>query len=321
MTLEFRRAAKDDRPALFLLFQEVFGAAPSPEEWEWKYDLNPSRSVSIAAFDGLEALGFFGGFATRFVGEAQSSPGTSAVDVMTARAARRLGRSGVYGEMGRRFVEENSLLGIPFCFGFPNDRHLLAGERVLGFRAVERIGQWSRPVGPRTRRPPLARWLRPVREIEEFAEAHDPLAEALAGRPGLRTDRSRRNLNWRFRLRPGVRYRLFEAAGAGRASRGFAVLRLVGDRALVVDLQARDESAGTVPDLLQAVEAAALEAGARTLELRASRRGGLAARARELGLEEIPADASLTMIPVGCGIPLERAMALFDYRFSDHDVF
>ena len=320
MTLLVRRAEKADRPALFRLFASVFGAAPGPGEWEWKYDRNPAAGASIAAFLDSEPVGFFGAFATRYVGDGREFPGTSGVDVMTSPEARKLGRHGVYRELGTRFVEENRALGIPFYFGFPNERHRLVGERVLGFRTVEKAGQWSLPAAP-ARRSALRQWLRPVREVETFSAVHHPVAEALKERPGVRTDRCARTLNWRFSERPGVRYRLLQASGPGRSSRGYAVVRLLGERALVVDLQAQDEGSGTVPDLLDAASALAATEGARTIELRASRRGLLAARAAELGLSELPSDCCLELIPVDPGFPLDPVIASFDYRYGDHDVF
>ncbi len=320
MTVHVRRAEAEDRPTLMRLFTSVFGSPPASGEWEWKYDRNPSRAASVGAFEGDEAIGFFGGLATRFVGGGADLPGTSGVDVMTAPAARRLGRSGVYREMGQRFVEENRVLGIPFYFGFPNDRHRLAGERLLGFRTVERAGQWIRPVA----RPTLARRLRsrlrPVRVVEAFGPGHDALAERLCARPGVRTDRSRTALAWRFGNRPGVRYLLLEASG-GRESAGYAVLRFVGERALIVDLQAADEAGGAVVDLLTAASMEAAGMGARTLELRASRRGALAGRASELGFQELASDTCLELIPIDPAYPFDEAFRSFDYRFGDHDVF
>ena len=160
MPLVVRRAEVADRPALHRLFAAVFGAAPGPGEWEWKYDRNPARGASVAAFLDSEPVGFFGAFATSYVGGGRELPGTSGVDVMTSPEARKLGRHSVYRELGSRFVAENRALGIPFYFGFPNERHRLVGERVLGFRTVERAGAWSRPaaLSPRSR---LRRWLRP----------------------------------------------------------------------------------------------------------------------------------------------------------------
>jgi Acetyltransferase (GNAT) domain len=321
MTIQVRRAETSDRPALSRLFASVFGSPRSPLEWEWKYDRNPSTAASVGAFDDGEAIGFFGGFATRFVGGGIDLPGVSGVDVMTSPAARRLGRHGVYREMGLRFVEENRALGIPFYFGFPNDRHRIAGEKILGFRTVERAGAWIRPAGAPLFLRRLRGRLQPVRRIDSFSASHDPLSDLLRTRPGLLTDRSRTVLNWRFAGRPDVSYLLLEATRATRASRGYAVLRFVGDRALVVDLQVVDESGGTVVDLLDAVGSVGSEHGARTVELRASRRGPLAARMAELGFTEAPSDTCLELILVDPAYPIERAMEVFDYRYSDHDVF
>ncbi len=320
MTVLVRRAVPGDRPTLMRLFALVFGSPPASGEWEWKYDRNPSKAASVGAFDGDEAVGFLGAFATRFVGGGADLPGTSGVDSMTAPTARRLGRGGAFREIGRIFVEENRTLGIPFYFGFPNERARLAGERLLGYRTVERAGQWVRPVT----RPPLVRRLtsrlRPVRAVEAFGQGHDALAERLRARPGIRTDRSRAALAWRFGSRPGVGYLLLEAS-RGRESAGYAVLRFVGDRALLVDLQAANEADGVVVDLLTAASTEAASRGARTLELRASQRGPLAARASELGFQELASDTWLDLISIDPAYPFDDALASFDYRFGDHDVF
>ncbi len=322
MALTIRPARPSDAPALLALFAEVFRTTPDPAEWRWKYEENPCRAASIAAFADGEAVGFFGAFATRYRGARGSWPGTSGVDVMTRTSARRVGHTGVYREMGQRFVEENLALGVPFYFGFPHERARVVGERLLGYRTVEAAGQWSRPLPP----PPgflsrLRRFRRRVVSGTSLSPGHDALAEAVHAREGLRPEKSREVLEWRYGRRPGVGYRFVELLDARGRSRAFAAVRLVGERALLVDLQAADERGGEVVDLLDGVSELVRPLGARTLELRAARRSGIAAAARDLGFSEAPSDTWLMVIPVDGSFPLDEVAPGFDYRFGDHDVF
>ncbi len=321
MSLTIRRAEKRDRPALLRLFEEVFAERLDPAVWEWKYDANPFPAASVAALDGEDAVGFFGGFGTRYRGTLFDGPGVSGVDVMTSRSARRLGHAGLYRSLGERFVEENRRLGIPFYFGFPNDRHRVIGERVLGFRTVEKAGEWSRPIGEASFLSGLRRRLRRLTPSDGLSEAHDSLAEALHSRPGLRTDRSRATLSWRYGSRPLSGYLLVELLDPAGRSRAFAAVRIVAERAILADIQALDEESGEVVDLLEAVSARARGYGATTLVLRAARASRMAARALELGFVESSSDACLELIPVDPSFPLDPVAAGFDYRFGDHDVF
>ena len=321
MSLTIRRAEKRDRPAVLRLFAEVFGESVDPAVWEWKYDANPFPAASVAAFDGEDAVGFFGGFGTGYRGTLFDGPGVSGVDVMTSRSARRLGHAGLYRSLGERFVEENRRLGIPFYFGFPNDRHRVIGERVLGFRTVEKAGEWSRPIGEASILAGLRRRLRRLTPSDGLSEAHDSLAEALHARPGLRTDRSRATLEWRYGRRPCAAYLLVELLDPRGRSRAFGAVRIVGEKAILADLQVLDEESGDAPDLLDAIVERARAHGATTVTLRAARASRLAARAPELGFAESSSDACLELVPVDPAFPLDPVAAGFDYRFGDHDIF
>ncbi|HKC25952.1 MAG TPA: hypothetical protein VKF32_14490, partial [Thermoanaerobaculia bacterium] len=155
-----------------------------------------------------------------------------------------------------------------------------------------------------------------------FGSEHESLAEALHARAGWRSDRSRATLGWRFASRPGVAYRIHEALDPRGRAVGFGVLRVVMDRALVVDLQVLDEGSGVLPDLLSALALDAASEGAASLVVRCPREGWLARRlAGELGFEPEEADAHFEVRLLHPGFDLEREAPLFDYRFADHDVF
>ncbi len=320
MHVKVRPATPADRPALLELFRAAFGAEASPEDWAWKYDRCPHSAVSVGAFDGEKAVGFFGGLGTRYRGREGNLPGLSAVDVMTAPSSRALGRRVLFQRVALEFFDRNGAAGAPFVLGFPNDRHLLAGERMLEYISVEPAAEWTRAIGSsgflaRLRRRRLRHRRGPV-----VSKAHDALAEELHARAGWRTDRSRSTLDWRF-ARPGVSYDVHELLDGRGHSTAYAALRTVADRALLVDLQAADEDGGAVADLLDTIVEALAGTGARTLVLRAGSKSGLAARAAELGFAPAVSDTHFTVRPFHPAFDLVRAAPTFDYRFLDHDVF
>jgi hypothetical protein len=321
MPIVLRPPAPADLPALLALFREAFGHDASRAEWEWKYDRALHRAISLGAFDGENALGFFGGLGTRFRGASGDLPGLAAVDVMTAPSARTLGRRTLFQELGEEFFRLNAEAGAPFVLGFPNERHRLVGERTLAYRSVEAAGEWTRPLDPAGLLRKLRTRLRRRRAAPGLGARHDALAEALHARPGWRTDRSRATLEWRF-SRPGVAYLVRALPGPRGASRGYAAVRVAGDRALLVDLQAADEDSGAVFDLVDDVAEALRGTGAAHLALRAPRSSRLARRLEaEGGFAPAGADCHFEVRPLDGTFDLERASRAFDYRYLDHDVF
>jgi hypothetical protein len=320
--VQFRPATKDDLPALRMLFRAAFGTDLAEDDWLWKYHSGPNPSRSILALDGERAVGFYGGWGTRYLGAEGVFPGASATDVMTDPASRALGHKALFKEMGEAYCALNAEAGAPFYFGFPHERARIVGERLLGYRAVERAGQLRRALPLSPPRGLLARFRRPrVARIARMGESHDALAEAVHGRAGWRTDRSRGVLSWRY-ARPGVEYRLYQETDTRGRSRAFAAVRLVMERALLVDLQAADEDGGALVDLLHGISADLAGTPATRLELRCPHNGGLAARLRsELGFLDEESDTHLEVRHLLPSFDLDRAAPLFDYRFSDHDVF
>lgn len=321
MTINVRPAAPADRPALLALFRAAFGGEASAEEWAWKYDRNPNPAASAVAVVDGKIAGFYGGFGTRYRGAAGDLPGVSAVDVMTDPAARRLGRHAVFKDLGEAYCRLNREAGAPFYFGFPHERHRALGERLLGYLSVESVGEWTRPLGAQGFLRRLRTRLRTARASAGLSTGHVALAEALHARPGWRTDRSRATLDWRF-SRPGSSYLVRELPGRRGASRGYAAVRVVGDRALLVDLEVADETSGGVFDLLDDVAEALRGSTASLLVLRAARVSRLAQRLEvEGGFAPVAGDCHFEVRPLDPAFDLARAAPAFDYRFLDHDVF
>src|SRR5664280_1616408 len=206
-------------------------------------------------------------------------------------ASRRM----VSSARAEAFFRVNGEAGAPFVLGFPNDRHRLAGERTLAYRSVEPAAQWARPVARPGLVSRLRRRFRRIARGASLSAGHDALAEILHSRPGWRTDRSRATLAWRL-ARPGAAYDLFELLDGRGRSRAYAAVRVLGDRALLADLQAADEEAGDAADLLDTVAEAYAGSPARTLVLRAGSASRLAARAAELGFSPIPTDTHFTCL-------------------------
>lgn len=319
MPVEIRAAEASDRPLLLALSAAAFGAPASAAEWAWKYDANPHRATSVIAVDEGRAVGFFGGLGTRYRGAGRDVPGAATADVMTHPLARRLGHRNVFSDVGRAYVVINARAGIPFDFGFPNERARRAEERLLGVVTIEPAGQLARALGTPLRRTRFS--FRRVRRAGTLGPAHDRLAEALHAAPGWRTDRSAAALNWRLGTRPESAYELFHAVDLSGRARAFAAVRVIGDRALLVDLQAEDGGGGALSDLLAGVTEA-VAGRARVLEVRLPRRGALHARlADELGFGEAPTDTHLVVRAFRGDVDPAAEGAAFDYRFLDHDVF
>ena len=320
MAIDVRPAVPADRPRLLALFRAAFGSEASADDWSWKYDRNPNPAVSaLAAIDG-KIVGFYGAFGTRYRGAGGDFPGVSAVDVMTDPAARTLGRRALFQELGEGYCRLNRAVGAPFYFGFPHERHRVLGEKLLGYRSVEPAGEWERSLRARGFLSRLKRKLR-GRASAGVSAGHAALAEALHARPGWRTDRSKATLDWRF-SRPGVSYLVRELPGPRGSSSGYAAVRVLDDRALLVDLQVADESSGGVFDLLDDVTEALQGTGARRLVLRAARASQLAQRLESEGsFKPVASDCHFEVRQLDDAFDLSAASHAFDYRYLDHDVF
>lgn len=321
MAIEFRAAGKSDRPAILGLFEAAFKSAADPADLAWKYDENPHPAVSVLALEEGRAVGLIGAIGTRYRGFGMDQRGNSLVDVMTHPEARALGKAALFKRLTEAFRRINAETGVLFDFGFPHERARKIEERLGGCVTYEPCGERGRPLDA----PPLVgklrrRFLR-VREGEPFGRPHEFLAEVLHSRAGWRTDRSVKTLSWRFH-RPGFVYRTFQLLDLGGRSRAYAVVSIRDRKALLVDLQVREETDGTVVDLLAAVQERLAGADAVRMVLRSPLEGLLGKRlVDELGFALEPSDTVLLMHPVAEGFDFVAPGRTFDYRFSDHDVF
>ena len=115
-----------------------------------------------------------------------------------------------------------------------------------------------------------------------------------------------------------------QLVGLGGGSLGYAVVRVTGDAALLVDLQLRNETSPALGDLLAEVGEVARVAGSeiRTLRVRLPLGSTLAARlAGEFSFAPEESDTVFLVRSLSPEFDLLPAARHFDYRYADHDVF
>ncbi|MGH9400282.1 MAG: hypothetical protein ACRD00_07920, partial [Thermoanaerobaculia bacterium] len=208
-------------------------------------------------------------------------------DVATDPKVRQLGgRRGVFREMTEAFYSEVNRRGLPFCFGFPNDRALAVSHRFAGTVSLLPIVERRVPCENLT--PAPAGFL----FGDSVGEPFDALwREACADLPAAAV-RDRLRANWRFHARPTRYYRMLWRESAG-AMDSWAALSVVGENAIVADYLGRRPRGADLPGLFAAAAAEALRLGARRLTFWETPGGPGAAAIAALPGESSPAGFTL----------------------------
>jgi hypothetical protein len=138
-----RPATRGDLPALGALFEEVFGERRPPGVWTWKYFDNPRGATSMVCEVGGRIVSHCGGTPVRFRDYGAELVALQSVDFMSSPTyPGGIGRGGVFVRTAERFFD--AFCGpskVPLVYGFPGERHRLLGERLLGYRPVERVAE------------------------------------------------------------------------------------------------------------------------------------------------------------------------------------
>ncbi|HEY0590901.1 MAG TPA: GNAT family N-acetyltransferase [Thermoanaerobaculia bacterium] len=138
-----RPAVPGDVPALGALFEEVFGAPRPPEVWTWKYFGNPRGATSMVCEAEGRIVSHCGGAPVRFRDYGAEHMALQSVDFMSSPTyPGGIGRGGVFLRTAERFFD--AYCGpskVPLVYGFPGERHRVLGERLLGYRPVERVAE------------------------------------------------------------------------------------------------------------------------------------------------------------------------------------
>jgi hypothetical protein len=258
-SIAVRFATETDAPGIRALFRRIFEKEMTAEEWDWKYPRNPDGWLgTVAVMDG-EIVGNYSGCGMRFQIGATECLAYAIGDVATHPKARQLGRRGVFSEMTELFFAEVGRRGLPFCFGFPNDRHLAISHRfVAGAQSLRPIIE---------KRVPCESLPAPAPGFA-FGDAVGDSFEALwrTARESLPAAalRDRLRANWRFRARPTRSYRMLWRESGGEVA-SWAVLSVVGENAFVADYLCRTPDGRDLPELFTAAAAEAARLGARRL--------------------------------------------------------
>jgi hypothetical protein len=259
VTVEIRPATAADSPGIRRLFARAFGAEMTAEEWEWKYVQCPDGWFGIVAADGGDILGSYPGWGMRFLLEGRERLVYSVGDVSTDPSARMLGgKRGIFRRMTEAFYEAVFARGIPFCFGFPGERHRVVSRRLVGTRTLFPIREVlvpcdSFPLPPRG-----------GAAADYVGAEFDGLWEAASRHLGWAAVRDRYRANWRFHARPARYYRMVWDEQAGRMQ-SWGVLSVAGETALVADYLGREPDGGDLPALFAVAAAEARRMGAKTL--------------------------------------------------------
>lgn len=255
-----RSATAADAPGIRTLFARAFGREMTAEEWHWKYERNPDGWFGTVVELAGRVVGNYAGCGMRFLLGGEERLVYSVGDVATDPSVRGLGgRRNAFRLMTEGFFEEvEGRRGVPFCFGFPGERHLVLSQRIVGTRTIFSIVQKRVPCDVLPPPPKDA-------EAGDFVgETFDPLWSAASRAWPALAVKDRARANWRFHARPDRYYRMVWRNGTDGLL-GWAVLSVSGNDALVADYLGRADDGSDLLPLFAAAGAEASHLGARRL--------------------------------------------------------
>jgi predicted N-acetyltransferase YhbS len=250
VSFSVRQASPADAPAIRALFQRVFGRQMSEAEWEWKYPGNPDGWLAFVACSEGRLVGHYGTWPMAALCKRNRRNIHALVDVMTEPAARHLGgRSNIFRAMAGAAFEELRARDVPFVFGFPSDRHLHVGERLVGYERNFAIEEISFPLTLRASGAPPS-------PLRERVGVRGP-----GGEVGACVIRDSVRVAWRLSARPDRAYTTVALPDES----GWGALSLLGENALVMDYLASAPADESFPRLFDALYTEALRLRARRL--------------------------------------------------------
>jgi hypothetical protein len=226
-----RRATESDVPRLNDLFREVFREERSESVWLWKFFRNPAGSFSYLCEADGRVIAHCGGTPVRFRAYAKPVVALQSVDFMSSASyAGGAGGGGVFVRMVRAFFEDFcGSAKIPVVYGFPGERHRLLGERLLGYRPVERVVEFEiEPAGSPLAADPL--------QNSDCSLFDQTIAVGAV--------RDAAYLRWRYLDHPLYRYHVVRLkSGWSLRASAAAIVRETEERMYVMELFARDTAA------------------------------------------------------------------------------
>lgn len=245
MKLSFHQVSNEWIDPTCSAFNQAFVEARSPATWREIYGGSPEGGVSLAAVsESGRVVGHYGATFHRCSGV----PGVAdrvaqARDTFSLPKYRTLAsrRRPMIGQLFDLLCEACVTNGISSIHGFGSRRHHDLGIKLLGYRRIDSMINWSAEV-VLPARPPVEKLGSLVR-AKRYDDRIDVL-EATFPQPDVcRVARSSEFLNWRFSPRPNRKYALlqydsFLVAGAA----GYAVIAGQGANVQLADFRLPDDS-------------------------------------------------------------------------------
>jgi len=297
-----RPARESDIPELSRLFLEVFGVERSTDLWRWKLFQNPRGFASFVCEVEGRIVAHCAGVPVRFVDFEREYVALQSVDFMSSPSyPGGIGRGGVFVRTVEQFFRAHcGPSAIPMVYGFPGERHRVLGERLLGYRSVEPVFEWTRESeGSNGAALPLSE-----ASLSEFAVASLQFG-AVRDLPYLR---------WRYLAHPAADYRIVGVKRFLRSSfSAAAIVRLLPDGVFVMELGGRLNS-----EVLTKLASQLAQFG-RPVKVWASPAHPLGRLLQACGFQKTQRDHLLE-----CRFFFQREVPLpgeFYYTFGDYDVY
>ncbi|MHB0969395.1 MAG: GNAT family N-acetyltransferase [Thermoanaerobaculia bacterium] len=226
-----RRATESDVPQLNALFRDVFHEERPESVWLWKFFRNPAGTFSYLCEAEGRVIAHCGGAPVRFHAYAEPVVALQSVDFMSSPSyAGGVGSGGVFVRMVRAFFSDYCGPDkIPVVFGFPGERHRLLGERILGYRPVERVVEFE---------------IQPSDAPPEFEPLRTSQCRLFDQPVALGAVRDPAYLHWRYLDHPLFRYNIVRVRSRwSLQTSAAAIVRETDEKIYVMEITARDTAA------------------------------------------------------------------------------
>ncbi len=145
-----------------LCFPEVLGTSVECDaHYHWKFGGYPEATPfrAYVAEEGGVLIGFYAAIPYRYSVDGRVLTAGMVCDVMTHPEWR--GR-GIFTGIGRYALQRLAESGVAFTTGYPIRPEVLPGHMKVGWRVVQKMPMYLRPIGTRSILPGWLRWVSPL---------------------------------------------------------------------------------------------------------------------------------------------------------------
>ncbi len=255
---KIRIARKEDIAKILCLMHDIFTETHSQklkelnaELYQWLYQDNPSGGsiTFISEFNG-KIIGHYPSILTDLKVRDRVCKAGIVLDLLTHKDFRR---RGMFKSLQETSMKELSRSGVDFCLAFPNQLSL-PGFLKMGWKIIATIPLLVKPLILPVLSCKKKEGRVAVSEADEFDERFDTLFKDSTKKIPTAVIRDRKYLNWRYRMKPAVKYRLLIAQN-DKELLGYIVLRIRNIFAfrtgLIMDFLVKDGSPEILGTLLE----------------------------------------------------------------------